>query len=42
MLFDNLSEDRIIRQYVALMSATLRSNFFQCDQSGCLKKLFLL
>lgn len=37
---DNLSEDRIIRQYVALINATLRTNFFQSDQQGSLKSYF--
>jgi glutamate dehydrogenase len=30
----NLDEDRILRQYLAVMQATLRTNFFQRDASG--------
>ena len=30
----NLDEDRILRQYLALIQATLRTNFFQRDASG--------
>ena len=30
----NLDEDRILRQYLALILATLRTNFFQSDASG--------
>ncbi|HEV7913169.1 MAG TPA: NAD-glutamate dehydrogenase [Albitalea sp.] len=30
----NLDEDRILRQYLALIEATLRTNFFQRDGSG--------
>ncbi|HEY3698458.1 MAG TPA: NAD-glutamate dehydrogenase domain-containing protein, partial [Spongiibacteraceae bacterium] len=37
---ENLSEDRIIRQYVALTTATLRTNYFQRDGSGKLKNYF--
>ena len=37
---DNLSEDRIIRQYVALIKATLRTNFFQRDSDRQLKSYF--
>jgi glutamate dehydrogenase len=37
---ENLSEDRIIRQYVALMLATLRTNYFQRDASGQLRSCF--
>ena len=36
----NLSEDRIIRQYVALINATLRTNFFQLDSNGQPKNYF--
>jgi glutamate dehydrogenase len=31
---DNLSEDRIIRQYVALLKATLRTNYYQAESAG--------
>jgi len=31
---ENLGEDKIIRQYVALIKATLRTNFFQTDSKG--------
>ena len=34
---DNLSEDRVIREYLALINATLRTNFFQQDENGGLK-----
>ena len=38
---ENLGEDRIIRQYVALIKATLRTNFFQVDgATGKLKNYF--
>ncbi|ATE62220.1 NAD-glutamate dehydrogenase [Thauera sinica] len=30
----NLDEDRILRHYLALIQATLRTNFFQCDTDG--------
>ncbi len=30
----NLDEDKIIRQYVAAMSATLRTNFYQTNEKG--------
>ncbi len=30
----NLSQDRILRQYVALIEATLRTNYFQADNDG--------
>ncbi len=36
----NLGQDRIIRQYVAVIRATLRSNFFQPDDRGELKPYF--
>ncbi len=31
---DSLDEDRIIRHYVNLIEATVRTNFFQCDEIG--------
>jgi glutamate dehydrogenase len=31
---DNLSEDRIVRQYVALLKATLRTNYYQYEPTG--------
>ena len=31
---DNLNEDRILRRYLELMSATVRTNFFQSDSRG--------
>ncbi len=37
---DNLSQDRIIRSYMALMLATVRTNAFQRDASGQLKSYF--
>jgi glutamate dehydrogenase len=36
----NLGEDRIIRQFVALIKATLRCNYFQRDDSGKPKNYF--
>lgn len=30
----NLDEDKIIRQYVQTISSTLRTNFYQCNESG--------
>lgn len=36
----NLGQDRIIRQYVALIKATQRTNFFQQDESGENKAYF--
>ncbi len=33
----NLDEDKIIRQYVQAISATLRTNFYQLDQEGQFK-----
>jgi glutamate dehydrogenase len=33
----NLDEDRILRQYLALIQATLRTNFFQRDAAGAPK-----
>ncbi|MFA7554774.1 MAG: NAD-glutamate dehydrogenase [Spongiibacteraceae bacterium] len=37
---ENLSEDRIIRYYVALIKATLRTNYFQSNQDGQFKNYF--
>ncbi|MDB6060427.1 MAG: NAD-glutamate dehydrogenase [Verrucomicrobiaceae bacterium] len=37
---ENLGEDRIIRQIVALIKATLRCNYFQRDDSGKPKNYF--
>jgi glutamate dehydrogenase len=37
---ENLSEDRIIRHYLALINATVRSNYFQRDAIGQCKKYF--
>lgn len=37
---ENLSEDRIIRQYVALLKATLRTNYFQAAADGRPKNYF--
>ncbi|MEE8059641.1 MAG: NAD-glutamate dehydrogenase domain-containing protein, partial [Pseudomonadales bacterium] len=37
---ENLSEDRIIRHYLALIKATLRTNYFQRDSNGQLKNYF--
>ncbi len=31
---ENLSEDRVLRQYLALMLATTRTNFWRCDAAG--------
>jgi glutamate dehydrogenase len=36
----NLGEDRIIRQYVRVIKATLRTNFFQQRDDGALKPYF--
>ncbi|MCL5272613.1 MAG: NAD-glutamate dehydrogenase, partial [Gammaproteobacteria bacterium] len=33
----NFDEDYIIRQYLALIHATLRTNYFQMDRDGCFK-----
>ena len=33
----NLDEDRIIRQFLALIQATLRTNFYQRDEGGAFK-----
>ncbi len=37
---ENLGEDRIIRQFVLVMKATLRTNFFQQEADGSLKSYF--
>lgn len=37
---ENLSEDRILRHYLALIKATLRTNYFQTDAQGELKHYF--
>jgi len=37
---ENLSEDRIIRHYLALINATLRTNYFQQAEDGELKNYF--
>jgi glutamate dehydrogenase len=37
---ENLGQDRIIRQYLAVISATLRTNFFQQDVEGQRKGYF--
>ncbi len=37
---ENLGQDRIIRQYVAVIGATVRSNFFQQDERGDSKGYF--
>ncbi|MBA6411988.1 NAD-glutamate dehydrogenase [Parahaliea sp. F7430] len=37
---ENLSEDRVIRQFIAVIKATLRTNFFQEGESGKLKPYF--
>ena len=31
---EQLNEDRIVRRYLELIKATLRTNFYQCDQEG--------
>ncbi|MCB1690631.1 MAG: NAD-glutamate dehydrogenase [Halioglobus sp.] len=36
----NLGQDRIIRQFVRVIKATLRTNFFQLDETGALKSYF--
>jgi len=36
----NLGQDRIIRQFVRVVKATLRTNFFQRDANGALKPYF--
>lgn len=35
---ESLNEDRIFRRYIELMSATIRTNFFQQDKDGELKR----
>jgi len=37
---ENLGEDRIIRQFVLVIKATLRTNFFQQEADGSLKPYF--
>ncbi len=37
---ENLNEDRLIRHYVELIQATLRTNFYQLDELGEGKKYF--
>jgi len=37
---ENLGEDRIIRHYLALIKATVRTNYFQTSESGELKNYF--
>ncbi|MCB1841834.1 MAG: NAD-glutamate dehydrogenase, partial [Halioglobus sp.] len=37
---ENLGEDRIIRQYLSVVKATLRTNFFQQSADGSLKSYF--
>jgi len=39
---ENLGEDRIIRQFVSVIKATLRTNFFQQGEGGNLKPYFSL
>ncbi len=39
---ENLGQDRIIRQYVKVINATLRTNFFQQDNRGELKSYLSL
>ncbi len=31
---ENLNEDRVLRQYLALVLATLRTNYWRCDENG--------
>ena len=31
---DNLNDDQLIRRYLELINATLRTNYFQCDSDG--------
>jgi glutamate dehydrogenase len=31
---EQLNEDRIVRRYLELIKATLRTNFYQCDENG--------
>lgn len=37
---ESINEDRIFKRYIELMSATIRTNFFQKDSSGELKRYF--
>ncbi|GAB5414175.1 MAG: NAD-glutamate dehydrogenase GdhB [Congregibacter sp.] len=37
---ENLGQDRIVRQYVALINATVRTNFFQQGEMGASKSYF--
>ncbi|MEH6570384.1 MAG: NAD-glutamate dehydrogenase [Halioglobus sp.] len=37
---ENLGQDRIVRQFLAVIKATLRTNFFQPDDRGTLKPYF--
>jgi glutamate dehydrogenase len=37
---ESINEDRIFRRYIELIGATLRTNFFQKDESGELKRYF--
>ncbi len=37
---ENLGQDRIVRQFIALIRATLRTNFFQLDTLGAQKPYF--
>jgi glutamate dehydrogenase len=34
---EQLNEDRIVRRYLELIKATLRTNFYQCNSDGCAK-----
>jgi len=37
---ESINEDRIFRRYIELISATIRTNFFQKDNTGELKRYF--
>ncbi|WP_051560426.1 NAD-glutamate dehydrogenase [Marinobacterium jannaschii] len=37
---DNLNDDKILRRFLELMKATLRTNYFQQDENGQLKEYF--
>ena len=37
---DNLNDDKILRRFLELMGATLRTNYFQLDQQGSAKDYF--
>ncbi|MEH6577200.1 MAG: NAD-glutamate dehydrogenase, partial [Amphritea sp.] len=37
---DNLNEDKILRRFLELITATLRTSYFQCDAAGELKDYF--